>query len=108
MTSYTIKLHKRVDPDDFATFMREKIFPAVDKGVTRAGKVEALHLYRGNTVGNETEFLWMVDGVDLIGGGAAERLVPRIRAFGTRVSEPNEYVSAGSWPNKKRARGAPG
>src|SRR3954468_9883338 len=88
--------------EDFQRFMLEEVFPAVPKGVSRAGQVTGLRLMAGNNsgeTGNEREYLWEVFGT--VNGGAALSQLERIRAFGAEApletAQGGDYVEVGRW-----------
>ncbi|MFL6211200.1 MAG: hypothetical protein ACJ74W_20290 [Pyrinomonadaceae bacterium] len=108
MIIYSIKLLHLEQRKEFAAFMLDEVFPTVDKGLSRAGRITGLVLLRGcNTDVNTDEYLWLVYGA--INGGA--RQVDMIEAFGTEVSLLHEFCEVGSWfaenetPNKEMLLG---
>jgi len=92
---YMIRLSKRKKESNFEQFMREKIFPSIDKSSRRDGKVSGLVLLKGNTTGRTNEYLWFVDGT--VNGGAANQQLDNITAFGARVIPLQEFVECVKW-----------
>ncbi len=92
---YMIRVSKRKKEMNFEQFMREKIFPSVDKSSRRDGKVSSLVLLKGNTTGRTNEYLWFVEGT--VNGGAANQMLDDITAFGARVMPLQEFVECITW-----------
>lgn len=95
MTVYSIKLSKRKDEGDFEKFMRDEVFPAVDKRPLRNGEITGLVLLKGNNTERTNEYLWLVTGG--VNGGAANQQVKKIEAYGARVTPMFDYVEVGRW-----------
>ena len=95
MMIYSIKLSKRKKQSDFERFMREEIFPAVDKSSRRDGQVTALVLLKGNNTGHTNEYLWLVHGT--VNGGAANQKLNDITAFGAQARPLYDFVECIKW-----------
>ena len=96
MMIYAIELSDLDRRRDFETFMLDDVFPAIDKGLSRSGRITGLVLLGGsNTDVNTKTYLWLVHGA--IGAGAAGSQLHRIEAFGAQVSPMNEFREVGSW-----------
>src|SRR6476659_5780718 len=98
MMIYSIKLSKRKNEADFEKFLLEEIFPGVDKGSRRDGQISELVLLKGDNTGRTNEYLWLVSGG--VNGGAANRQLEKIKAFGARVSPMIDFVEIGRWSAK--------
>jgi hypothetical protein len=98
MMIYSITLAKDKNEDDFEQFMLEKVFPAVDKRSRRDGQITSLVLLKGNNTGHTNEYLWLVGGG--VNGGAANRQVDKIKAFGTTIAAMHDFVEIGRWSAK--------
>jgi len=96
MMIYAIELLDLTQRRDFESFMLDEVFPAIDKGLSRSGRITGLVLLGGsNTDVNTKTYLWLVHGA--IGAGTAGSQLDRIRAFGAQVSPMNEFREVGSW-----------
>ena len=97
---YMIRLNKGMEAKTFTKFMVEDVFPDFPKGVTRAGQLETLQLWRGThsstegSPGNQDIFLWMVDGLV---AGVGERYVEKIEQYGARVEGLGNFGEVGLW-----------
>lgn len=95
MYIYAIKLSEGKDEEDFERFMREEVFPAVDKGSRRDGQISSLVLLKGNNTGHTDEYLWLVEGG--VNGGAANQQVEKINGYGAEVSRMLDFVEISRW-----------
>jgi hypothetical protein len=102
MMIYSIKLLKKTSESDFETFFANEIMAKVDKGQRRDGKVTGLVLLKGNNTGHTSQYLWMVNGT--VNGGAANKMVDKIAAFGAKVVPMIDYVEVASWHAETQAK----
>lgn len=96
MLIYKIQLPKETDVKAFVKFMREEYIPAVDKEVTRLGKVSDLVLLKGNTTDITDQFFWHVDGV-LSDPRVGEEAQSKFKSFGARLEFFGYYTEVAAW-----------
>ncbi len=102
MMIYSIKLLKKTSEADFESFFFNEIMPKVDKGQRRDGKVTSLVLLKGNNTGHTNQYLWLVSGT--VNGGAANKMVDKIAAFGAKVVPMIDYVEVAGWHAETQAK----
>lgn len=96
MLIYKIQLPKETDVNAFVKFMREEYIPAVNKEVTRLGKVSDLVLLQGNTTDIKDQFFWHVDGV-LSDPRVGEEVQSKFKSFGARLEFFGYYTEVAAW-----------
>lgn len=96
MLIYKIQLPKETDVKAFVKFMREEYIPAVDKEVTRLGKVSDLVLLKSNTTDITDQFFWHVDGV-LSDPRVGEEAQSKFKSFGARLEFFGNYTEVAAW-----------
>jgi hypothetical protein len=101
---YQISISTELDKDDFITFMTEQVFPAVRKGVTRAGQIETMKMFRvisRNPTDPTHEFMLMSFGRPI------RDVLADIESFGATVSDIGlTYREVAQWTATDENNGA--